>query len=106
MEEIDVESATKRVQRILHRPVAVQVADGQMHVNDPHDLSAGKPSRKRRSDFGTTKPKPPVDPDEITLKLSLDTARHIALKIGGLDGVEIQNQIIAQLQKKLAQLSR
>ena len=74
-------------------------------------LSEMKPNRKPRSDKGTHKPKAPADPDEIVLRLSLNDARLGALAIGTTDycgdlARRIQDQIIAQLQKRLDALTK
>ena len=49
----------------------------------------------------------PPDPDEITLKLTLTEARMVALGDPGFGiSAKIQDQIIAQLQKRLDLLTK
>lgn len=66
-------------------------------------------TRKTRSDKGVPK-KPPTDPDEIVLKLTLAEARNAAIACGKFDchGIadHIQDQIIAQLQRRIDQLQK
>ncbi len=80
-------------------------------VNDPN-FGKPAPNRKPRSDKGIPK-RPTADPDEIVLRMNLDSARMIpfALAKGGdLDAKalawHLQDQIIAQLQKRLDLLTR
>ena len=69
-----------------------------------------KPTRKPRADKGTKRePKAVVNTDEIVLRVTLGEARIIATELGSnrfaLARV-IQDQIIAQLQKRIDQLAK
>lgn len=98
MEEIDVEGATERVNGILH-PDVREVAPGKTVVLQ----------RKTRSDKGTTKPKPPVDPDEISMTFTVRQWQDLALyafEHAPNLARDIQDELISRLQKKLVQLQR
>ena len=118
--KIDTTEAQERLDKILSRERALPISAGfptpPTHPPAPKtDYIGGHastsdyrpaPNRKPRSDKGVPK-NPPADPDEITLKLTLTEARMVAL--GDPDfgiSAKIQDQIIAQLQKRLDALNR
>ena len=73
--------------------------------------SEEKPARKTRSDAGIKKgPKVPEVPDGIRLTFKLEDARSIAMTLGayGCTGLAsyIQDEIIAQLQKRIDSLQK
>ena len=133
LDMIDEQAAAERVQKILHPenpyPKPAQViysaeakeagwkdsagptltpapqTQPQAPARDIWDEPNNKP-RKKRSDAGIPK-KAPADPDEIVLRLTLTEARMVAL--GDPDfgiSAKIQDQIIAQLQKRLDALQK
>ena len=90
---IDVEARQKQVAEILATP-------------------ADKPVRAPRSDKGTKRPlKPaaaPAQPGAITLIVTIDQARKLAMALAAPDAdlaSFIQDQIIKQLQKRIASLT-
>lgn len=88
IDQVDLEQAQQSVNGILHGQVTEMK------------------TRKPRSDKGVPK-KPTSDPDEIVLRVSLQDARELAL--GDVDHIiaaKVQDQIIAQLQKRIDSLSR
>lgn len=92
---IDVESRQKRVHEILNGE-APQTLHEQLRASV--DLTR---TRAKRKDAGIPR-KPPADPDEIVLRVSLEQARRIAILVPDASlGAAIQDQIIAQLQKRL-----
>ena len=103
---IDVEAAQERLGAILRndlRPTLTGLPDAS-----PTHLPA--PNRKPRSDKGIPK-RPPADPDEITLKLTLDDARQAAFQLSDSEltshiATKVQDQIIGQLQKRLDLLTK
>lgn len=67
--------------------------------------------RKKRSDAGIPKgPKAPADPDEITVKMSIDLARAIAMACAETNRFEmaayIQDEVISQIKKRLDALQK
>ncbi len=139
LDMIDEQAAAERVQRILH-PEAVNsggiakvlkeaqagptlTPQPQTHPQAPATkLEASKSKldllgsfpiqkpRKPRSDKGTHKPKAPADPDEITVKMSIDLARAIAMACAETNRFEmaayIQDEVIAQIKKRLDALQK
>ena len=103
-EQMDIDEAQERVQRILHGQ------EGPTLTPAPQTQPQAPATRKTRSDKGTHKPKAPADPDEIVLKMSIGDAREAAkaLSYGGLPEVSamIQDQVIACLQKRLDLLQK
>lgn len=107
-----LEAAQKRVEAILNSGV------GPTLIQQPNSFTeaiqnAGMQvpaARKTRSDKGTHKPKTLTDPDEIALRLELNTVRSIvycATMAGHHDiAAKIQDQIIAQLQRRIDQLQK
>ena len=130
LDMIDEQTAAERVQKILHpepQGARSQAQAGptltpalQTQPDSPTGLTThlGKPAmnppnRKPRSDKGIPKgPKASADPDEITIRMSLDEARTVALQLGTgeayykIIATRIQDQIIAQLQRRLDQLQK
>ena len=111
-EQMDLDEAQERVQAILSKQAGPTLTPAlqtqpQASARDIWDEPNNKP-RKKRSDAGVPK-KAPADPDEIVLRMSIDKARTVALLLGGSYGQEsalIQDQIIAQLQKRLDALQK
>lgn len=103
LEMMDVEGAAERVQAILHPQ------GGPTLTPAPQAQPASPTVRKKRSDAGVPK-KASADPDEIVLHLTLAEARNAAIACGKFDcyGIaeHIQDQIIAQLQRRLDQLQK
>jgi len=101
-EQLDLNEAQDRVQRILHGQTGPTLTPSP--ATPPQ--APATPNRKPRSDKGIPK-RPPADPDEITLKLTLTEARMVAL--GDPDfglSAKIQDQIIGHLQKRLDSLTK
>ena len=89
---IDVERGKERVQQIING-------------------SADKPARRKRSDAGTHR-QAKADSDEIVLRVTLEQAKLITKRLCGAVSFEgdelfasIQDQIIAQLQKRINALT-
>lgn len=100
--EIDTEAAQERLEKILH-PQA-----GPTLTPAPQTQPASPTGRKKRSDAGVPK-RTPADPDDVTLKVTLSAARDLAmLAAQGPNSLSaaIQDQIIAQLQRRLDQLQK
>lgn len=98
-EQIDLDEAQERVQRILHGQA------GPTLTPQPE-----KPQRKRRSDAGVPKgPKVIVHDDDIVLRLDLEVALSVAQALAepfpSMSGVVYQ-QIARQLQKKIDALQK
>jgi len=117
-EQLDLDEAQDRVQRILHGqagPTLTPAPQTQPQAPATHPDVRMTPQgsvvlqRKPRSDKGIPK-RPPADPDEIVLRLTLAEARNAAIACGKFDcyGIaeHIQDQIIAQLQKRLDLLTK
>ena len=109
LDMIDEQAAAERVQKILHpepQGARSQAQAGPTLTPAPQTQPQASATRKKRSDAGVPK-KPPADPDEIVLRLTLQDARECAL--GDVDHIlaaKIQDQIIAQLQRRLDQLQK
>ena len=112
LDMMDVEVAQERVQAILSKQAGPTLTpQPQTQPQSPAGLPSVAP-RKKRSDAGVPK-KAPADPDEIVLKLKLEDARRIPLLMGKSENLAdklmawlIQDQIIAQLQRRLDQLQK
>lgn len=122
---IDTTEAQERLDKILSRERALPISAGfptqptepkLPSISDPDPVREAAQDRlidkqrKKRSDAGIPK-RPPADPDEITLKLSIDAARQVALACSTSIftkhlAQEIQDQIIAHLQKRLDALTK
>lgn len=118
---LDTTEAQERVDKILSRERALPISAGfpaqptqpeLPSISDPDPVREAAQDRlidkqrKKRSDAGIPK-RPPADPDEITLKLSLDEARKTALGLPDYaTSLKIQDQIVAALQKRLDALSK
>ena len=101
-EQLDLDEAQERVQRILHGQAGPTLTPAP--ATPPQ--APATPNRKPRSDKGIPK-RPPADPDEIVLRLSLDEARKAALGMPDFaTSMKIQDQIVAALQKRLDSLTR
>ena len=93
--------ATERVHNILYggKPMAIQGI-----------LDTEKPQRKVRSDKGVSKPKAEASSEVIAVKLSVNLAQELATaaSLGGYDDIasNLKDQIIAHLQKRIAQLQK
>lgn len=106
IEQLDaeqMEAAQKRVEAILGTQA------GPTLIPQQETQPQAPATRKKRSDAGIPK-KPPADPDEIVLHLTLAEARNAAIACGKFDchGIadHIQDQIIAQLQRRIDQLQK
>ena len=101
-EQLDLDEAQERVQRILHGQA------GPTLTPVPQTQPQAPATRKKRSDAGLPK-KPPADPDEITLRMTIDEARDLALGMTSAHwpvAARIQDQIIGHLQKRIDALQK
>lgn len=115
LDMMDEQAAAERVQKILHpepQGARSQAQAGPTLTPAPQTQPQAPAPRKKRSDAGVPK-KAPADPDEIVLKLKLEDARRIPLLMGKSENLAdklmawlIQDQIIAQLQRRLDQLQK
>lgn len=109
LDMIDEQAAAERVQRILHpepQGARSQAQAGPTLTPAPQTQPQAPATRKKRSDAGIPK-KAPADPDEIVLRLGLEEARDLALhSCSTATCAKIQDQIIAQLQKRLDSLMK
>lgn len=112
LDMIDEQAAAERVQKILHpepQGARSQAQAGPTLTPAPQTQPQALAPRKTRSDKGTHKPKALADPDEIVLKFSIKEAQEIALCLKldyGDYAARIQDQIIAQLHKRLDALQK
>jgi hypothetical protein len=102
---LDLDEAKDRVAAILHP----QAGPTLTPAPQTQPQAPATPNRKPRSDKGIPK-RPPADPDEIILRLSLADARLAALAAGAASHHDlakaIQDQIIGHLQRRLDQLQK
>ena len=134
IDEIDMEAAQKRLDAMnLSKPGPTLTPQPQTQPQAPYDVEwstecevCHKPivrrGRNRLSNCGhmrmsgggwvakDAKPKAPADPDEIMLRVPLGDARLFAMAAAKNDcailSSKIQDQIIAQLQKKIDALQK
>jgi len=122
---LDTTEAQERLDKILSRERALPISAGfptqptqpeLPSISDPDPVREAAQDRlidkqrKKRSDAGIPK-RPPADPDEITLKLTLDDARQAAFQLSDSEltsyiATKVQDQIIGQLQKRLDLLTK
>ena len=101
---LDVDTAQERVAAILGKQAGPTLTPAPQTPTQ----APATPNRKPRSDKGIPK-RPPADPDEIVLRLTIEEAQRYATNLRSEDpamSAAIFNQIIAQIKKRLDSLTR